>query len=401
MKRVLAAVGLCCVMHGMHAQTLSYIQTDSSRIEYPGDSSTMMYFFDLIDKMQSGEMQKIRVAHFGGSHIQAGYWTEALADSFQALGGYTGGGAFLFPYRVVKTNGPPFYRTHGDGTWKRCRAVPSEMCKGLGLCGMGAVTTDTVASFGFVLRPNAHISAFNDIRVYHNFNPSYYFQLPASFPATYRRMEFPEGGYTEFIFDQPIDTIHFDLHKTAMDNSEFFLRGWSIENNDPGFYFASLGVNGASTYSFLQCTEFNKELATLPPDLVIFSIGVNDSQDDNFQAAGFNARYDSLCANIRAVNPHCAILFCTITDNYIRRKYKNKRSLDVNAEIYKVAEKYGAGVWDLYTVMGGYGSIDKWYRSGLASSDRIHFKSEGYYMVAGMMFSAWHKSYLYHSAQKN
>jgi hypothetical protein len=47
--------------------------------------------------------------------------------------------------------------------------------------------------------------------------------------------------------------------------------------------------------------------------------------------------------------------------------------------------------------MGGLGSIDRWYRNGLAAPDRIHFNSEGYGMIAGMMFSAFKKSYLHNS----
>jgi len=64
----------------------------------------------------------------------------------------------------------------------------------------------------------------------------------------------------------------------------------------------------------------------------------------------------------------------------------------------EVAAKNGAAVWDMYTVMGGLGSIDKWYRSGLASSDRIHFNNTGYKLIGGMMFEAIHQHYNAHSA---
>lgn len=62
-----------------------------------------------------------------------------------------------------------------------------------------------------------------------------------------------------------------------------------------------------------------------------------------------------------------------------------------------VAQKYNAGVWDMFTVMGGLGSIDKWYRNGLAAPDRIHFNAKGYGIAAGLMFSAIKDSYMYNT----
>ncbi len=398
MRQTILLLGMLMMFGSINAQTsYPFIKYDTSRIIYPGDSASMLKFFAKLDALKKGDTSRLTIAHYGGSHIQAGYWTEALADSFQALGGYVGGGAYLFPYRLIKTNGPPFYRSHGTGEWKRCRAVPSEMCSGLGMSGISATTSDSIASFGFQLRPNDHINSFTYIRVYHNFNPDYVIEVPKDFPATYLRHDYPELGYVQFHFQTPVDSVHFDIHRNSSTRSDFILRGWSIENENPGVYYASMGVNGASTRSYLQCTEFVKELGTLHPDLVIFSIGVNDAQDADLVLPDFFARYDSICAIVRAINPDCAILFTTITDNYIKRKTKNTRSLKVNAQIMAVAQKYNAGVWDMFTVMGGLGSIDKWYRNGLAAPDRIHFNAKGYGIAAGLMFSAIKDSYMYNT----
>jgi len=87
------------------------------------------------------------------------------------------------------------------------------------------------------------------------------------------------------------------------------LRGFSVENNNPGFYYAAIGVNGASTSSYLRCQEFVNELATIPPDLVIFSLGVNDTHSTGFSKDQFMANYDSLISLVKIASPNTAILF--------------------------------------------------------------------------------------------
>lgn len=379
----------------------TFIKYDTSAIFYPGDSSAMLAFYAKLDALRNGERNKLVVAHFGGSHIQAGVWSETLADSFQALGGFVGGGAYLFPYRLLKTNGPPFYKSHGSGNWNRCRAVPSEMCEGLGMSGMSGTTYDSTATFGFTLRPNEHIKSFHYIKLYHNFNADYAISIPESFLIGFQRRDFPDGGYSQFHFDAPIDSVTFQIDRIGNAGTPFIFRGWVIENENPGIAYISVGVNGASTRSYIQCTEFAKEIGTVKPDLVVFSIGVNDAQDADLVPEDFFARYDSLCNIIKAQSPDCAILFTTISDNYIKRKTKNTRSLKVNTQIKAVAEKQGAGVWDMYTVMGGLGSIDKWYRSGLASPDRIHFNNTGYTLIGNLMFQAIMENYALHTTHSS
>ena len=382
-----------CALQLFAQKKYPFIQYDSNKIIHAADSSDFMAFYKKIDGLKNGVLNKVTIAHYGGSHIQAGQWTEILADSFQAMGDFRGGGAFAFPYRIANTNGPPFYRSLSTGTWTRCRCVPSELCAPLGMAGIVAVNNDVEASFGMQLKANEHIQSFTSIRVYHNFNPGFIFDIGDGFPVPVKRMEVQEFGYTLFEFAVPVDSVNFKLFKTDVNQRDFILRGFSIENDEPGFYFASMGVNGASTKSYINCSEFTKELLSLKPDLFIFSIGVNDAQDLDFNAEDFIKRYDSLVAIVKNVSPDCAILFTTISDNYIKRKTSNSRSLATNAAIYQLMEKHNAALWDMFTIMGGLRSIYTWYQNGLASADRIHFNKEGYQLIGNLMFEAISKSY--------
>jgi len=53
-----------------------------------------------------------------------------------------------------------------------------------------------------------------------------------------------------------------------------------------------------------------------------------------------------------------------------------------------MAKKYNAGVWDMYSVMGGLNSIVLWQKNNLAQRDRIHFTREGYLLIADLFFTA-------------
>ncbi len=382
-----------CALQLFSQKKYPFIQYDSNKIIHATDSSDFIAFYNKIDGLKNGSLKKVTIAHYGGSHIQAGQWTEVLADSFQALGNFRGGGAFAFPYRIANTNGPPFYRSLSTGTWTRCRCVPSELCAPLGMAGIVAVNNDLDASFGMQLKTNGHIQSFTSIRVYHNFNPSFTFDIGSGFPVPAKRLEVPEMGYTLFEFAVPVDSVNFKLHKIDNKQRDFILRGFSIQNEEPGFYFASMGVNGASTKSYINCSEFTKELMSLKPDLFIFSIGVNDAQDLDFNAEDFIKRYDSLVAIVKQVSPDCAILFTTISDNYIKRKTSNSRSLATNAAIYQLMEKHNAALWDMFTIMGGLRSIYTWYQNDLASADKIHFNTEGYKLIGSLMFEAISKDY--------
>ena len=386
----------------LKAQQYPFINYTASVLHLSKDSSQFMNFYKKIDELREGKRKKVTVVHFGGSHIQAGFWTEVLMDGFQNIENFKGGGTFIFPFKIVNTNSPHFFKSFTTGKWIRKRnALSKEMCDNLGLAGMAGITNDSTNSFGFKLLQNNHHQTFNSLRVYHNFNPSFEFSIANQTGTHFVRKDYIAKSYTEFIFETYIDSINFNLVRKDSIIPDFMLRGFSIENSNPGFYYASIGVNGASTSSYLRCQEFVNELSGIPPDLVIFSLGVNDTHDTNFSKQQFSTNYDSLISLIKIASPNCTFLFTTVTDNYMNRKTPNKRPIKAQEAIYELMEKHNAAVYDLYAVMGGYKSIYKWYKAGLAVKDKVHFNGRGYTLLSNLMFDAINKSYMYNSKVKN
>lgn len=372
-----------------------FVSYDDNVLYHGKDSSAMLAFYKKLNDFEKGKEKEVVIAHVGGSHVQGGFWGDELATKFQSLRKTEGSGIFAFPYKLVKTNTPPYYKTFSNGKWKRCRAATArELCSDFGVAGITATTNDSANSFGIRIDSSRHHHTFNSIKVYHNFNPSFVFSLKGNIAAT--RNDFPGAGYTEFLLAAQRDSVVFEVVRKDTLQKDFILYGFDLRNTaKPGIYYAALGANGASTQSVLRCKLFTQQMTSIKPDLVIFSLGVNDVQDKNFSADEYIAHYDTLVAWVRAASPGCAVLFTTITDNYVRRKRPNKKSLTVEYCIQKLMHKHGAAMWDMYGVMGGYKSILKWQKAGYARKDRVHFTARGYYIFADLMFDAMMRSYHY------
>ena len=381
-------------------RTYSFINYNENYLHYGKDSSLMINFFKKISELKDGKRDKVTIVHYGGSHIQAGTWSDKLISNFQSMGNFEGGGLYCFPYKIAKTNSPHYFKSFTTGTWKRFRcATWKEMCVNLGMAGIAAVTNDSANTFGIKLQKNGHHEKFNTLKFYCNMNPSFQYSL-APMEAKYKRTDDLAHGYTLFEFETFVDSVNFNLLKLDTMRKDFMLYGFSLENNKPGFYYAGFGVNGAASNSYLKCNLFGEQLETIKPDLVIFSLGVNDTQGKDFTKEDYIENYDSLIMEVRKISPDCAILLTTTTDNYIKRKTANKRPIKAQDAMFELMEKHKAAVWDLYAIMGGYKSIYKWYKVGLAAKDKVHFSPRGYALVGQMMFDAIDKSYKTNSKVK-
>lgn len=188
---------------------------------------------------------------------------------------------------------------------------------------------------------------------------------------------------------------------TTNTNWKFSIMGLLPENNFNGITYHSMGVNGASLQSWLRCEKFEEQMAFIKPDLAIMAVGVNDANvtSGKFSKETFKARYNQLLSKIYASNPNCAVIFITNNDCVVRvgrRSYGlNKNTALVQQAMHELAEQHNGAVWDLYEIMGGFGSISVWNEVGLANKDRVHFLVPGYNLLGDMLYNAIIYEWLY------
>ena len=140
-----------------------------------------------------------------------------------------------------------------------------------------------------------------------------------------------------------------------------------------------------------------KQLSLINPDLVIFSIGINDAYQEGFSKDFFKKNYDSLIQIVKKSNPNTAILFTTNNDSYYKKEYPNKRVFQAREVMFELTKNKSFAVWDMFEIMGGLNSIKKWETNRLAKEDLIHLNYKGYNLLADLLFEAIMKSYKNHT----
>jgi len=389
---------LCFLLTGLvfsqgTGKRYSFMKMEYNHLYFGKDSSAFLRLYDKMKGLKTSETKRIGVVHFGGSHVQAGIWSGTFVNDLQREFKTSGGGYFAFPYKLAKTNGQSFANSFSNGKWKRYRAMGKEYCLPLGICALSVSTKDSSNYFGVKLTSKAVSKKFNSIKVYHNFNPGYSFSLDSALLSTTSFVESREAGYTLFRFNAPLDSVKFNLLRKDSLAGEFILFGFSLDNDAPGFYLAGLGANGAATNSFVKCFDLSSQFKSLNADLVILSLGVNDTQAKDFGKNEFIENYDSLIMVIKSASPDAAIILTTTSDNYIKRKRSNSKSITAKEAMFELMEKHNVAVWDLFSLMGGYKSMLNWQKAGLANKDRVHFSGKGYILLGDLMFEALMKSY--------
>lgn len=371
-----------------------FIKYDSNEVIFKGDSSQFDRFYSKLDKAIFDGKGQVNILHFGGSHVQAGIWSGKVRQRMHQLyPGIIAGRGLMFPYNVGRTTNPSDYRTKYHGYWKGCRNVERKKACLLGLMGISITTSDSTAWLQVYDKPGHQIDySFTRVKVFHSMDSSSYHMV---FPQDTNAIitHFPDKGYSDVQFSKPLDTLHLSLKKTHPKQSKFVCYGFKMENNTPGIYYDAVGNNGADIPAYLRCDLLEEHLSASPPDLVILSIGINDAYTTNFNKEGYKENYRELIKRIRTVSPDCAILFTTNNDSYYRKRYANKNGIKVKVAMEELSTELGAGIWDMFTIMGGLKSIDLWVYEGIAKRDRIHFNRKGYNIMGDLLSSALIKSY--------
>lgn len=417
MKRCLLSIGLMlvCLMAVGQAQSLlcpipdyGFANFDENQIVYPsGESPLMDRFFTKLDSAIFFGKGNVSIMHIGGSHVQAGVFTQRFRDNLLNVSpDLMGGQYFVFPFSAGNTNNPSHFIVGSTGTWNYCRnALEHDDDKTMGLAGAAVWTSDPEASISIITRAKSPTSTtpefvFNKVTVLGYSETEDEAPLVACQGATF------EGEYDEsrdaYVYHLPSFTDSICIFFEGL-TDEFVLTGILLENGMPGVSVQGIGVNGARVSSYLRCENFERDLELIKPDLVIFGIGINDASASDFDRETFKKDYEMLIANIRRVNPDCALLFMSNNDSF-KRVSKKKYAVNTNGKVVEqvfmeLGKKYDAAVWDQFRIMGGLSSMQDWEKAQLAKKDKVHFTNEGYKLLGDLLYDAFIERYMEHVKQ--
>lgn len=371
----------------------TYIHFDEDTLYFGNPQNTLPEFFNRLDRLMVTKQGNIHIVQIGGSHIQAGTMSHRirkhLLDDF---GGKPASRGLIFPYSSAPNcNNPHDYKISKDKPFNLIRNVYQSHKYPLGVSGIAVWNADEMNSITVRMNDSDHDFAADTIILLGStrgwsIDPILKEDTIYHFPDE----EDTVNGRYYYFFEHPVKD--FTLYFPCSKGDTFIVNGILLKNGLPGITYSSIGVNGAQVTSYLRCTNFERDMALLQPDLVIFNIGVNDAYGSSFDSVAFKNNYLKLVQKIRSVSPNCSFIFVTNNDTWkrARRNYHvNPTGPEVEDVMYRLADLTGGAVWDQFAIMGGLRSMDTWRRKGLAQKDRVHFTAAGYNLMGDLFYDAF------------
>ena len=370
-----------------------FIKKEKNNLEIYGHKSWKT-FFNKLDNQYSKGNEKVNILHIGGSHIQADIWSNKMRTNFQnALPFNQSGRGFVFPFRLINSNGSPVIKSSHTGRWKGYRNSVYSHNGPFGLMGARAELLDTLSIINiWHENPKIEYDSFSSVTLFYKDSNNFEIKILLDSNIEIKSKKGKES--ITFSFSENVDSLAIQIKKIGVNSGNFSFFGLYLDNDINGITYHSIGVNGASVKSYLRCENLVSELNWVKPDLVIFSIGINDAYEEDFSKDLFYQNYDTLIDKIKSVNPNVAILLTTNNDSYYKVKYPNERALEVQQQMKKLAENKNLAVWDMFDIMGGLNSIKEWEKNQLAKKDLIHLSFDGYNLIGDLLFDALIKSYI-------
>lgn len=333
------------------------------------------------------------IVHFGDSHIQGDNFSGEIRQIVQSYFGSTGNG-ILFPYSLAKSYGPKGLSATPSGTWYASNILKYDnIIKGLS--GYTIKSFDTTAKIKFLFTEKFKVPSSKTLKIWYGSNSdSTDFYLNDKFTTNYDK-KFQNGwGVRSFNSLENISDFDLSIIQKNKMPSGFSLYGFELVSpNKSGVNYYQCGVVGAQFSHLINNTELIlPQLQYLMPDLIIFSFGTNEAYEKILDAVKY---FDELNAFISQLNiklPTSAIIITTAPDTRSQGKTPPNQIL-INDQLMEIAKSQDVSIFDLNKAMGGWGSLNKWYKNKLVAEDKLHFNSEGYSLQGKMFSMAFLESY--------
>ncbi|KLT70989.1 GDSL-type esterase/lipase family protein [Flavobacterium sp. ABG] len=409
--------------------------------------------FQKLKDNESQKNKKINIVHIGDSHIQSDLMTNEIRKRLQQEFG-NGGRGFVFPYQLAKTNGSYNERFKSSKGWESYRNIHPVRNNPVGLSGI-ALWRDNGA-FVVELNVKDAAYKFNSIRIITPKNQDMFDLAVSSKINTIQTSEpkvithkIKKGealstiadkynvsvselkrdnhlksnairagrtlkistnekrtrsvSVSEFVplqlqsdsfshyynSDKALDKIFLIPNKSA---SKYELSGLVLEKDAPGLLYSSIGVNGAKFSDYNKYPLFFEQLKALHPDMLVFSLGTNESYD-KMDAVAYIQQLREFIRNVKAQGINVPIIVATPPPSLLKARRPNTFVADYTRHIIEVSKTDDFAVWDLYDEFGGINGVRRLRTEGLIGPDWVHYSKKGYEKQGKLFAEAFLKAY--------
>ena len=332
-------------------------------------------FFDKISKLRSNEDSTFTVVHIGDSHIEMGHLSGEVEKALKEEFG-TSGNEWSFPYHIFQPRSERYLPVDTRMSWRRTTIKQPLDSVPLGVNGLAFYPTN--AGSGLYFKKNWRVKSFKTISIlHHSFDEQIVKNVTNAIVSSEQVAE-----------HTTITRIHF---KTPVTEVQLFFKrvpiyGLNINGEKKtGVTYHRFGVAGATMQEFIANTPYFKEQYTaLHPDVLLISLGTNDSYRSFVKEEELYSQLLNFIQTLQPIFPSTTILLSTAPDTRYN-SMKPPKIEAVNNAIRRVSTKIGVPCWDLYHIMGGDASLEKWEGNKLVESDRLHFTTEGYRLQGNLL----------------
>ena len=327
------------------------------------------------------------IVHLGDSHVQGGFFTEPIRQTFQHLVGSASLG-WVGPYRLLRTN-QPLHATmrSSSSAWRGGRIIQRHYQSE---SPTGIFVRSTSKKMQLIQVESRNGTPFDRILLLR----------PPSAPRCHLRGSEKEARSA--LTFQPSNEVAVDTFLLSLPTYQAELEvppqgeiyGVILQNGETGTVVHTLGHNGAFFQTYNDPAFLDGFAKCFRPRLLILSLGTNEALVSKFSASRVAHELQGVVRGLQSRLPHCAILLTTPIYAY-RRVGKgnapNPHAEEVAEVIRQEAKRLGVGYIDLYTVFGGAKRIEQLVQLGILSKDKIHLTHEGYAAIGGAVGHALRK----------
>ena len=397
---------LCCVASAEYVikvDSISCVNWEADTITFNGAdwSSIFDRMHALHDTTLCNERNIVSIVHLGDSHVQAGFFSEALRPPLQQHWGNAGRG-LITPLRISKTNEPADYRIISPGSWQHKRCIlGKKFSHSVGVSGISITPTghNIDLTFETMSRRGEEIG-FNTLRLFHSASDKFPQLMPTETPHELNIYSL-HPGETYYTWRDTTHSIHLQ-GRNSQAHEHATIYAASLENGNNGILLHAIGNNSATYECYNRVENYGMKLAMLEPQLVSISMGTNESVSGSITYEAMYRQIDALVTDIQSQNPKAIFLLTTPAENKLRkRRRKNgKRYYTENSRITIITEaiktygmEHNIAVWDWYNICGGKGSCDTWVKEKGMRKDHIHYTEQGYALQGNLLYQSIQKAY--------
>ncbi|MDD3108221.1 MAG: GDSL-type esterase/lipase family protein, partial [Alistipes sp.] len=323
------------------------ICAENNHIQEHADALNL--FFAKLDALQQGERSTVSILQIGDSHTQAGFFPGVIRDSLQQRFGNAGRG-LIVPLKLNGTNEPSDYAITSTNAWQghTCLTHTPDL-ENVGISGMVLYSTDT--AIRFTLKSQ---QPFDRIWAFHHAQAPL-LEAEDSLATGIQCPSMDNDQATLIPLNHAVRevTLTARLRDSLFTHPSFY--GFSLENGDSGILYHSIGINGNSFTTLNRNPQIIAQATQLQPDLIIISLGTNDSYGSRFDRETVAAQIRKTIELLQRYLPAIPLLLTTPMECYCAKRVKGRtvRSPNPNVEalcqtLREEAQHAGCPVWDFF-----------------------------------------------------